>query len=200
MQAFLTMNKTLTACAVVCAMAAVPAHADFPDLPAFSATDELWMARACVHETTWAGGRDTNDCGAMLQTVLLRRAVWEARGERGGASFMDALRRTMPRFTAGTTPRAWTGRLPDGPLGGPIPGWTALQPPRAYTERWSRVRARVHEFMTGVESLPCEQDAWHWFDPGEDGNAIAARMSTGLWEEAECGPVRNLYLYRLDID
>ena len=175
----------------VSGMCSAPGRAQQYDFTPF---DEVMMSRACVHEATWAGGERTNDCGAMLQVILERR--------RGREPFLTTLARTMPRFTAGITDRSWVLYLPPGPIpiGMEIPGWTAGPRPAAYSERWARVRARVHDFMAGVEGLPCEESPFHWFDPDEDGDAIAEHLATGRWAEAECGPVANTYLYRIHLD
>lgn len=179
-----------TAAAVLLASSA--ALADLPDIPAFTTHDELSMSHACVHEVTWAGGERTEDCGAMLQVILLRR--------RDEEPFSGALARTMPRFTAGTTSRSWAAMLPPGPLpiGLEIPGWVAPERPAAHSASWLAVQARVHAYMTQGEPLPCAQNPWHWFSPREDGEQIDEHLSSGRWIVADCGTVSNVYLARVD--
>lgn len=164
---------------------ALPARADDLHL---SRTERLMMARACVHESDFDS---TRDCGAMMQVVSARR--------RDGESFGSALRRTMPRFSAGITDRAWTLALPEGPLRA-VAGWPWRVSPGAYSAAWATVRARVDAFARGSEPLPCDAAPWHWFSPRTDGRAIRTRLDSGLWRVAACGSVRNVYLYEADVD
>ena len=150
-------------------------------LPGVTRADALLASRACAHESTFRGGRGgTYDCGAQIQVIQTRRRL--------GETFSHALLRTMPRFAAHTTSRSWVHALPDGPIRGEIAGWPYAYPARHDSDAWSSVFARVTDFMLGREPLPCVDPPEHWFSRLVDGDAIAARVSSGRWVETDCNP------------
>lgn len=157
----------------------------------FTREDGLLAARACVHEATWAGAR-TGDCGGMIQVVEARR--------RDGEPFASALRRTMPRFSAGATARAWTLRLPAGPMHADPIGWPYPHAARVHDAEWLAVFSRVRDYMSGTLPLPCTPEPSAWLGRATDGDVLAARLATGFWREADCGETRNAFLYRYDPD
>jgi len=164
---------------------------DAASLPSrYSRRDVLLAAQACVHETTWAGAA-TGDCGGIVQVVEARRAEHER--------FEVALARTMPRFYAGTTSRAWTRGLRAGPIT-TLPGWAAPVPASAYTDEWHEVYVRTANFMLGREALPCAETPRRWFGRATDHEALERTLATGEWREAHCGETRNAFLYSVDVD
>jgi len=163
--------------------------------PRFTSDDGILAARACVHEATWAGAV-TNDCGGMIQVVETRRREHE--------TFSAALRRTMPRFSAGRTARAWVLSLPAGPLTADPIGWPYPYEASTHAREWRGVYERVRDFMQGARALPCAPEPSMWFGRVTDSRALEARLSSGLWREAECGEgtarTRNAFLYGVDPD
>ena len=159
----------------------------------YSLADALLAAQACVHEATWAGGRGgTADCGGIIQVAEHSRAP--------GETFSSALRRRMPRFAAGTSDRAWVLGLPAGPLRVAPAGWPFRVPARHYAPAWSGVFARVSDYMHEREPLPCSPEPMGWFGRETDGDALAARLATGLWRESDCGTTHNAFVYQIDPD
>lgn len=154
----------------------------------FTRADRVVAAQACVHEATWAGATRTGDCGGIIQVVMERR--------RRGESFEEALARTMPRFYAGTTSRAWTRALAWGPLRHDPPGWPAGAPPAShYDDSWRGVNARIEHYVEGSEPLPCDPPPRQWFGRETDSEALGRAMDRG-WCEARCGETRNAFLAR----
>jgi len=150
-------------------------------LPGVTRDDALLEARACAHESTFRGGRGgTFDCGAQTQVIQTRR--------REGETFSHALLRTMPRFAAHTTSRAWVHALPAGPLHDDPPGWPYEYPARHDSDAWHSVYLRVSDFMLGREPLPCAAPPEHWFGRRADHDQLAARLASGRWVEADCNP------------
>jgi hypothetical protein len=154
----------------------------------FTSADRVYAAQACVHEATWAGAELTGDCGGILQVAMERR--------HRGESFADALARTMPRFAAGITSRAWTLRLPPGPLRVNPEGWPYDYPARHHDDAWLAVNLRVGRYMRGAEPLPCSPTPRRWFGRVTDGDALARTLAEGRWCEARCGESRNAFLAR----
>lgn len=154
----------------------------------FTRSDRVVAAQACVHEATWAGATRTGDCGGIIQVVMERR--------HRGESFEAALARTMPRFYAGTTSRAWVRALAWGPLRHDPPGWPEGAPPAShYDDSWRGVNARVEHYVEGLEPLPCLPTPRHWFGRRTDHDALAAMLDRG-WCEARCGETANAFLAR----
>lgn len=150
-------------------------------LPRVTRADALLAARACVHESTWAGGRGgTFDCGAQIQVIQTRR--------HDGETFSHTLLRTMPRFAAHTTSRSWVHYLPEGPIRGEVLGWPFHYPARHDSDAWGSVFSRVSDFMLGREALPCAQPPEQWFGRRVDHEALQARLDSGRWVEADCNP------------
>lgn len=150
-------------------------------LPAVTREDALLAARACAHESTFAGGRGgTFDCGAQVQVIQTRRHEHE--------TFSHALLRTMPRFAAHSTSRSWVHYLPDGPIRGEVHGWPYPYPARHDSDRWHSVFLRVSDFMLGREGLPCEAPPEQWFGRETDSEALQGRLATGRWVETDCNP------------
>lgn len=158
----------------------------------FAPSDALLAARACVHESTWAGGSSTNDCGGIIQVAENSR--------RDGETFAQALRRRMPHFAAGTTDRRWVHGLPAGPLARDPQGWPFRVPAHHFDEAWHAVYSRVVGYMRGREPLPCSPEPTRWFGRQTDGRHLAAALDSGLWREADCGPSANAFLYGIDPD
>lgn len=160
----------------------------------YARTDALLAARACVHEATWAGRvGGTSDCGGIIQVVNARRGEHE--------TFAATLARTMPRFTAGTTSRAWVhGLLATSRQRAAPPGWPFPNPVTHYRDAWRGVYERVRGYMTGAEPLPCEEEPSRWFGRRTDSHYLDAALATGMWREAHCGETRNAFLYHTDVD
>lgn len=191
------MDRKLTTAAITLALASTLASitvaqedADAPLPSRYSRRDVLLAAQACVHETTWAGAT-TGDCGGIVQVVEARRAEHER--------FEAALARTMPRFYAGTTSRAWSRALRAGPIT-TLPGWRASVPARAYSDHWHEVYVRTANFMLGREALPCAETPRRWFGRATDHEALERALASGQWAEAHCGETRNAFLYAVDVD
>lgn len=159
---------------------------------AYTPADALLAARACVHESTWVGGAATNDCGGIIQVAEMRRRPTE--------TFAQALRRTMPRFAAGATDRAWVLGLPAAPMTRNPQGWPFQVSAQHFDGAWHAVYARVVGYMRGREPLPCSPEPSRWFGRQTDGHHLAAALDSGMWREAECGPSANAFLYGVDID
>lgn len=168
--------------------------APVPVLRGLRRDDYLLAAQACVHENGWRGGVDgTFDCGAQIQTFLTRRFQNE--------TLRAVIMRTMPRFSNGSTSRAWVRELPLGPLRVDPAGWPAPYPARHDDDAWHGVVLRVRDFLTGREPLPCAEPPEHWFGRLVDHEAIQARLDSGRWVAADCNPggapetqTLNLYL------
>ena len=159
----------------------------------YSTRDAVLVARACVHEATWAGGIDgTNDCGGIIQVVESRREERE--------SFASALARTMPRFNRRSTDRAWVHAFGLRPVRRDPPGWPSLVPASNFSERWQSVLARVQGLLGEREPLPCVEQPSRWFGRRTDHERLEAVLATGEWREADCGPTRNAFLYAVDVE
>ena len=198
-----TKNLALLMAMVFTALSAVPGDAQeaATDAPVeltppysyrFTSADRVFASRACVHESTWAGAERTADCGGIIQVVMERR--------HRGETFSEALARTMPRFAAGITSRAWTLRLPSGPLRVDPEGWPYDYPARHHDDSWLAVNLRVSRYMRGEEPLPCSPTPRRWFGRETDGAALARTLAGGRWCEARCGESRNAFLARCGAD
>ncbi len=154
----------------------------------FTREDRLFASQACVHEATWAGSTITADCGGIIQVAMERR--------NRGQSFVEALSRTMPRFSAGITSRSWTLHLPAGLLRVDPPGWPYDYPARRHDDDWLATNQRVAGYMRGAEPLPCSPTPRRWFGRTTDGDALARTLAEGRWCEAICGESRNAFLTR----
>ena len=158
----------------------------------FTHRDRLLGAQACVHEASWAGGQRTHDCGGILQVVMARRRLErrtaDGRLTRRAETFEEALARTMPRFYARTTTRAWVRELPAGPITRNPPSWPAAWsvPARRYSDSWHNSFRRTSMYMDGVEPLPCFPTPRQWFGRAVDHEAIARAIAAG-WAESDCG-------------
>lgn len=157
----------------------------------YSRGDVLLAAQACVHEATWAGGTETVDCGGIVQVVLNR--------QNEGETFASALRRTMPRFFAGRSDRAWARHLTFGPMRENPPGWPYTTVSiRNYDASWRAVFVRTMRYLEGVEALPCPDPVVGWMGRETDHRALERRLSSGFWRVSDCGPSRNVFLYQYD--
>lgn len=146
-----------------------------PVLRGLRQADALLAAQACLHENSYAGGiGGTTDCGAQISVFLARR--------NRGESLSDVILRTMPRFAAGTTSRAWVRAMPWGPLRENPPGWPALYPARHDDDRWHSVVLRVRGFLSGREPLPCVSPPHEWLGRVTDGDVLAERLRRGFVE------------------
>lgn len=151
-------------------------------------TDALWLARICVHETTWAGGLDgVNDCGGIMQ-VIQNRA--------DGRAFRTTLSRTAPRFYGGTSTRPWARVLRVGVLRAPE-GWPEAWPSYSvYADDFDRVYARSLAFIRGEIAPPCPGAPRNWLSRTVASDREVARRHVeeiGDWREVDCGETRNAF-------
>lgn len=160
--------------------------------PRYSQADGLLAAQACVSEATWAGAATTNDCGGIIAVVEARRGEHE--------TFSAALRRTMPRFTAGTTDRIWALHLPYGPITQNPQGWPYAYGARRHSDQWRAVVDRVRGYMLEGVALPCSPQPISWLGRRTDGHVLAGRLDSGHWRESSCGATQNAFLYMTDVD
>lgn len=191
-------RATMMLAATLFLIAAMPVGAQEAPVPTppfarYTRTEVLWVARLCVHETTWRGGIGegaTTDCGGIYQVILNRMAP--------GETISGTLSRITPRFWRGTTTRSWTRHLIAGPIREDPPGWPENWPDaRVFNQRWRAVYTRTRDFMEGREPLPCEGRVEHWFGRETDSERLAEWLSNGRWVEATCrGSQRNAFLTR----
>lgn len=151
-------------------------------------TDALWLARICVHETTWAGGLpDVNDCGGMMQ-VIQNRA--------DGRSFRRTLRRLTPRFYGGRSTRPWARLLTLADRQSPE-GWPEHWPAFGnYRESWRAVYARSLAFVRGELDPPCSGAPRNWLSRTHPSDREVARRyveELRRWREVDCGETRNAF-------
>jgi hypothetical protein len=149
-------------------------------------TDALWLARLCVHETTWAGGLPSvNDCGGIMQVVQNRA---------GGRSFERTLRAMTPRFSTGMSTRPWARALRAEMRQSPE-GWPDTWPPfSTFDERWRAVYHRSLAFVRGDLAPPCAGAPRNWLSRTHPADrALAWRNVEVLrrWRVVDCGETRN---------
>lgn len=157
--------------------------------PRWTQSDGLFASQACVHEADFDS---LGDCGGIIQVVESRR--------RSGETFSAALRRTMPRFTAGRTDRVWALHLPYGPITENPEGWPYTYGAAHHSAQWRAVVERVRGYMLGGVALPCSPQPISWLGRQTDGHVLAERLDSGRWRESSCGPTSNAFLYLADVD
>lgn len=164
---------------------------------------QLWLARVCVHEASWSALDGANDCAAMHQVFLSLAEEMDERNPRREHTVVDAIRVYSPRFSAGTTSRAWTRWLT--PLGREPHGWPRVwiardgrvlpHPPwDAFADRWRRIYALAGGVLEQDPPGPCADRPRHWgARTGVDAERARQRIERGIWFEVDCGETRNAF-------
>lgn len=154
------------------------------------ASEQLWLARICVHELTW---NTEHDCEPIHQVLT---------SAGNGRGMVRGLRRYSRRFWGGTSARPWARALAPGhALRGSPAAWPAAIWPdfAAFRERWQAVYEQAGAIVRGEVVTRCTERPDHWgsLDPAlPDVHLAEERVRRGVWRRVDCGPTIQGYYAR----